>query len=228
MKSKKLQTDLKSNISVKAYRTHRFVTAHRVGLAYIERNKLLPQHQAVYCNGHSTETALLKVYSYILLTPSVVATLSYLACWTWVPFLSLLITAYSSSGLRQHNDIDGMNHQCIWSNLLDRSQTVVLNDVLFYSQPLARVVPQGSVFGPIIFMLYSTEIPEIVRTSNFEPHVCAYVTQLLLLYAHYRHTVSDTTSARVHWCHKAVDVLEQTEINSWHDRVCLVRLKSPS
>jgi len=85
--------------------------------------------------------------------------------------------------LTSTHGIDSMAHKWIRFYLSDRSQTVVVNDVQSVPQQLKRGVLQGSVLGPMLFMLYTTEIQEIVRTSNLESH--AYADDLQLYsYAH--------------------------------------------
>jgi len=46
-----------------------------------------------------------------------------------------------------------------------------------------RGVPQGLVLGPMLFMLYTTEIQEIVKTSKLQSHAYDNDTQLYS-YAH--------------------------------------------
>ena len=66
----------------------------------------------------------------------------------------------------------------IKSYLSDRTQTVVVNEVRSTTQRVETGVPQGSVLGPILFLLYTTEIQDIIRSFNLTPHAYADDTQL--------------------------------------------------
>jgi len=67
--------------------------------------------------------------------------------------------------LTSTHGIDGMAHKWIRSYLSDRSQTVVVNDIRSNPQSLTQGVPQGSVLVAMLFMLYITEIQEIVHLN---------------------------------------------------------------
>ena len=64
------------------------------------------------------------------------------------------------------------------SYLADPTQTIVVNNVRSATQRMKRGVPQGSVLGQILFLLYTTEIQEIIRSFGLESHVYADDTQL--------------------------------------------------
>ena len=60
----------------------------------------------------------------------------------------------------------------------DRVQTVVVNDIESSTHELETGVPQGSVLGPMLFTLYTSELYQIIRSFNLQCHIYADDTQL--------------------------------------------------
>ena len=61
-------------------------------------------------------------------------------------------------------------HKILTSFLTDRFQQVVINNVLSDSKRVISGVPQGSVIGPVLFILYINDLPDVFPdyvTSNF-------------------------------------------------------------
>ncbi len=54
--------------------------------------------------------------------------------------------------------IDGNVHKWIENWLSNRKQRVVINGTISYLAPLTNVVPQGSVLGPVLFIIYINDI----------------------------------------------------------------------
>ena len=77
----------------------------------------------------------------------------------------------------------------IKSYLCDREQTVVVNDVKSTTQTVNRGVPQGSVLGPLLFTLYTTDLQHIILSHNLQCHVYADDTQI------YFHATPDELAA---------------------------------
>ena len=55
---------------------------------------------------------------------------------------------------------------CYWLNLIyttDRSQVVCLEGALSSSLRVSVGVPQGSIFGPLLYIIFTNELPEVIH-----------------------------------------------------------------
>ena len=61
-----------------------------------------------------------------------------------------------------------INHERNWFDdyLTGRSQVVGLNDVLSDSEPVIVGLPQGSILGPLLFILHVNDLPDEIRNCN--------------------------------------------------------------
>ena len=68
--------------------------------------------------------------------------------------------------------------QWFQSYLLDRKQFIVVNNSASSPSPLMFVVPQGSVLGPTLFVLYTTPLSDIIASHSVNHQLFADDTQL--------------------------------------------------
>ena len=136
----------------------------------IEKNGLLPKMRSAYRRYHSTEMAVLKIVSKILCAAdrgdaTFLCLLDMSAAFDTVDHDILVERIEKAFGLR------GQVLEWIKSFLLTRTQTVMLNGKQLSSSELPCGVPQGSVLGPILFLLYTADIMEIANhmTSRHTP-----------------------------------------------------------
>jgi retron-type reverse transcriptase len=144
---------------------------------HLSFNKLMQSHQSAYRSGHSTETALLKIMNDILISldkrnVSLLTLLDLSAAFDTIDHAILLKRLEMSFGIR------GIALSWFESYLSNRSQNVVVNGLKSESSKLQFGVPQGSVLGPVLFLLYMSPLFDIVKLHNIGHHAFADDNQL--------------------------------------------------
>jgi hypothetical protein len=144
---------------------------------HLNEANLLPPFQSAYRSHHSTETALMKVVSDILEAAdsskvTLLGLLDLSAAFDTVDHDILIRRLHTSFGL------DGTALQWITSFLVDRTQAVKFLGVTSSYLPLQSGVPQGSVLGPLLFLLYTADVAQIAHRHGVSVHSYADDTQL--------------------------------------------------
>ena len=145
-------------------------------LDHLDRNNLHEIYQSAYKENHSTETALLKVFSDI--------------CSSLDDKNLCLLTMYDLSAAFDTIDHDillkrlgttfGIGGSVIrWfeSYLSDRKQCVTINKNCSKFSSIRFGVPQGSVLGPILFSMYMKPLASIIERHGIKYHFYADDTQ---------------------------------------------------
>lgn len=143
---------------------------------YLEKKHLLSEYQHGFRANHSTESAIIQftnnVYKYLEIKHHVVGI-----------FIDLS-KAFDSLNHRilleklEHYGIRGVPLQLFESYLSNRSQSVYCNGNYSTSKFISKGVPQGSLLGPILFLVYINDI--VNASSKFQYTIYADDTNLLL------------------------------------------------
>ena len=144
---------------------------------HLDNNKLLPINQSAYRQYHSTETAVLKVFSDVLeaadqerLTLLVLHDLS--AAFDTADHDILCRKLQSSFGF------DGPALNWLQSHLNGRECQIKIGDTTSSRVLSICSVPQGSVLGPSLFSIYTADLSRIITSHGLRSHFYADYTQV--------------------------------------------------
>lgn len=150
-------------------------------VSYLNLHNLLPKLQSAYRRFHSTETAVLKLITDILQAAdrgevTLLCLLDLSAAFDTVDHQILLNRLQQSYGLQ------GSTLAWIESFVTNRSQSVVVDGQSSKTTSVVCGVPQGSVLGPVLFLLYTADVLVIAERHGLRAHSYADDTQL---YSHH-------------------------------------------
>lgn len=148
-------------------------------MSHCEKYAPLPVNQSAYRKFHSTETALVKVQSDILTSMdqqqvTLLILLDLSAAFETVDHEIMLEILELEFG------VTGSALKWFKSFLADRKQVVCINQVMSGSFEIKSGVPQGSCLGPILFLLYTSKLFEIIEKHLPNSHGFADDSQLYL------------------------------------------------
>ena len=150
-------------------------------IQYLEENNLFASNQSGYRRFHSCETAVTKIHNDILTvidnnTNVVLLLLDLSAAFDTIDHCLLLNKLSSDFG------ICGTAHSWFKSYLSDRSFRVQVRNAVSVKALADIGVPQGSILGPILFILYTRDLECIAKKHGYEIHLYADDTQLYTKY----------------------------------------------
>jgi hypothetical protein len=148
--------------------------------AYLSRNGLQDPLQSAYRPGHSTESALMKIKTDIdMILDEGDAVL--MVCLDLSAAFDTIDHELLLTRLETHLGVHGTVLSWLRSYLSNRWQSVVIDSARSKRTPLSVGVPQGSVLGPLLFLLYILPLKTIFEKHRTNRHGYADDTQL------YRH-----------------------------------------
>ena len=146
---------------------------------HLTSNSLLNSHQSAYCKHHSTETALVYIHDYLISAMgsqkiSCLCLLDLSAAFDTIDH-DILITSLSS-----WFGIHGSVLSWFKSYLSSRCFRVKCETDLSSWHTSSCGVPQGSVLGPLLFVMYTTPLSTRISSCSLNHHLYADDTQLFL------------------------------------------------
>jgi len=146
---------------------------------HLTSNSLLNSHQSAYCKHHSTETALLCIHDHLISAMgsqkvTCLCLLDLSATFNTIDH-DILIARLSSWFGSQGSVLSWFK-----SYLSSRCFRVQCETDLSPWHTSSCGVPQGSVYDPLLFVMYTTPLSTLISSCSLNHHLYKHDTQLFL------------------------------------------------
>ena len=164
--------------------------------AYLEENQLLPSVQSAYRSNHSVETATAKILDDLLVitdrkSKAVLLLLDLSAAFDTIEHTRLL------KRLEKDYGVTGVALKWFTSYLAERTSSVKMGRSVSAPRHLRIGVPQGSILGPLLFVMYTRELEEIAKKHGILLHLYADDSQV---YCEFKTDEFATTEQKMEKC----------------------------
>ena len=150
-------------------------------MQYLETNNMLPAAQSAYRKNHSTETTLVSLMNDLLIHVDNGQTAVLLALDQSAAFDVLEIDVLLRR-LECRFAIQDGALRLLRSYLSDRTVRVRVDRDISDSENVTCGVPQGSILGPLLYILYTAPLTELVESHGFKCHFYADDMQLYCVF----------------------------------------------
>jgi len=173
--------------------------------SHLNDNDFHEPFQSAYKQGHSTETALVRVQNDILRSIDdhgcvILLLLDLSAAFDTVDHRLLLLRLYHNFGIK------GKALNWFSSYFHERTQFISIDDKRSRSQELPSGVPQGSILGPILYLLYTSPLSDVIKKHNMDYHFYADDTQVYMSFRPSDVDSIDLVKQRVESCVQAIQM----------------------
>ena len=131
---------------------------------YIEKSNLLYKYQYGFRKNHSTEHALIEVIDQIRLNLDS----NQMTCGIFIDLSKAFDTVNHQILMDklEHYGIRGKAHELFKSYLSNRKQFVTIEKCKSQTRSISCGVPQGSVLGPLFFLIFINDLPNCCPSGN--------------------------------------------------------------
>ncbi len=146
---------------------------------YLLENNLIPSFQSAFRRHHSTETALVRVTNDILMSLDNKQQVALILLDLSAAFDTLdhdiLIDRF-----KNYFNISGKVLEWFQSYLQGRTQSVIIGETISSPRDQQYGVPQGSILGPLLFIMYIAPVQDVILKHNLNCMFYADDTQLYI------------------------------------------------